>query len=402
MGRAQARIATAATLTAVYAAWHLTGGMHGTVIRLHTPSDTALTTTVATTSQCQDLAATPAATTSTALSATPTPSPSASPAQLCISVQAAQNHATRGTIATWTIQIWDQSGPASSVTIAVTASAGLAPLFTGSCPSGGGTSTCALGDMGTSVTPLSYQLQVQVTIPAATSAQSLTLTAQAGTTPSLPASPAAGQTITIIGTAKRTTPKPKPTPSRTRATHPAIAPPVSHVAPPPPVTAPAALPTIGALPTPASVTTTVPAGSISTVLPQITPDVATATAPAVISSTGLTSPAANIQNLDTSSGPAPASQAFSFSIGMSARTAQVLGFVLLVLVFVLTVAKLTSSHLARTRQPTALDTSATKPSKRLGLAGPRLTRLRLRPRSNRTARAQHADQAAHDVMNKSS
>jgi hypothetical protein len=76
-----------------------------------------------------------------------------------------------------------------------------------------------------------------------------------------------------------------------------------------------------------------------------------ATAPADTSSTGLSRPAANIQAIGTSpsTSTTPDGGAFSFSIAMSARTAQVLGFILIILVFILTTAKLASSRLLRLR-----------------------------------------------------
>jgi hypothetical protein len=371
MGKAQARVATAATLAAAYAAWHLTGGMHGAVFRLHTPPAVTAVTTAAISSQCQDL---PAAPTSSP-TAMPAPSPTAastspaggeSGAQLCVSVQAAQASIKRGKTATWTIQVWAHDGPAASVTITLTASqAGITPEFTGACPSGAGTATCVIGDMDTTLTPSSYQLQAQTSVPATVTASSLTLTAAAETSPAITAVPAAGQTITI------TAPAPTPAPARTKA--------VPHPSPPQPVPVPASVPVttlatepaIGALPTMGPVATTVPPGSVSTVLPEITP--AVATAPAVSGITVMSSPAANIQAVPTGIST-PGADSFSVSIGMSAQTAQILGIVFLALVIILAATKLTSTWLTRTKK-TAVTTKQPPDGNRNRL---RLRRLRLR------------------------
>jgi hypothetical protein len=348
MGKAQARVAAAATLAAAYAAWHLTGGMHGAVFRLHTPPAVTAVTAAVTSSQCQDLPAaptpSPAAVSTPSPAAVPTSSASATEAgpRLCISVQAAQASIKKGKTATWTIQVWAQGGPAASVTVTLAAApAGLTPVFTGACPSGAGTATCAIGDMDTTVTPSSYQLQAQTSVPAAVTGSSLTLTAAADTSPAIAGAPAAGQTITI------TTPAPAPTPVRSTA--------VPHPSAPQPVPTPATIPVttlatgpaIGGLPTMGPVATTVPPGSVSTVLPEVTPVVATA--PAVSGTTVMSSPAANIQAVPTSVST-PGADSFSVSIGMSAQTAQVLGIVLLALVITLAATKLTSTWITRTKK----------------------------------------------------
>jgi hypothetical protein len=342
MGNPQARVATAATVTAIYLAWHLTSGMYGTVIRLHTPgTEAAVTTSALTTSQCQDLPAAAAPSPSAAASPSPSPSTStASAGKLCISVQASQDNIPRGNTATWTIQVTADGGTATAVTITVSAGpSGPVPVFTGSCPSGGGSAACTVGDMNTAITPSSYQLQAQVTVPAETTARTLTLTASADTNPAMTAAPAAGQDISITGTLPvKTSPKAAPKPSTTP--RPARTAAASNPAPVQPATPPATAPAIGALPTIAAVTTTVPPGSVSTVLPQITPA-------ATVAST----PAANIQAVGSSPTASTAgADSFTLSIGMSARTAEVLGFILLALIFTLTTAKLTSSYINGHRQ----------------------------------------------------
>ena len=342
MGKTPARVATAATFAALYAAWHLTSGMHGTIVHLHTPSAiAAVTTSALATSQCQNLP----------LSPTPSPAPSstASPTsagQLCVSVQAAQDSVHSGKTASWTIQVQVRGGPATSVAVTLaTIPSGPIPVFTGSCPSGGGTTSCIVGDMGNPVTPATYQLQAQVAVPVGADAGPLTLIASADTNPIMASIPAAGQTITITAT-----PSPKPTPARTAAPTPAAT---------QPVTAPAAVPTVAELPTAAAVltaaseTTAIPPGSVSGVLPQITPAATAtpviATTPAVATTTLDSSPAANIQPVTPSPANTAGADSFTFSVGMSARTAEVLSVILLSLILTLVTARLVSSYLAARR-----------------------------------------------------
>jgi len=390
MGKAQARVTAAATLAAVYAAWHLTGGMHGAVFHLHTPpAVTAVTTAATATSQCQAL---PTPSASPTAAATSSASTAEAEPQLCISIQAAQASIERGKTATWTIQVSAQDGPATSVAVTLTtAPGGLAAAFAGSCPSGGGTATCVLGDMGTSLTPTSYELQAQVPVPANVAAATLTLTAAADTSPAITDIPAAGQTITITA--------PAPARTRTASTPTTTAPVIQRVTPR--ATLPAApittMPAIGAMPTTIAVATTVPPGSISTVLPQITP--AVATAPAAVPGTAvMSSPAANIQAVATASST-PGADAFSVNIGMSAQTAQILGGILLALVITLAATRLTSSYITRTRHPrsknpalASTETGTTSRSKRrlkvlrLRLRLPALQRPRLRPSHSRADR----------------
>jgi hypothetical protein len=292
MGKGQARVTVAATLVALYAAWHLTGGMQGTVFRLHTPTAVApVGTTAIAASQCKSLSGSTAA----SPSATPVSSPSPlSSASICVNVLAAQDSIKRGKTATWTIQVSDRGGPATSVTVTVSASpAGFSPVFTGSCPSGGGASTCTVGDMGTAVTPTSYQLQAQIAVPAASTASMLTLVASADTDPPLTAVPDAGQSITVTGAVHPA----KPAPSAVRT---------------------------GALPTQA------PGAAIGS------------------------SPAADVQADGGSSAAAPAGESFSIRIGMSARTAQILGLLLVAIIITLVASRLVSRSLSgggQSRQP---------------------------------------------------
>jgi len=367
MGRTNAPVTTIAVLAALCAVWHFTGGMHGTVLQVQTPPAASAITTAVTTTQCEPL---PGTTSSSA-----SPSAAAGIPQLCVGVQAAQTSVKRGKAAAWTIDLQAQNGPATSVTVTLTTTpAELAPAFTTSCPSGSGTATCTVGDMGTAVTPSSYQLQAQVTVPAGSSAANLTLSASADTSPSMTGTPAAGQTITITGTSA------KPTPARTAQAQPTPVQPATQpaVLPVTGLTAPA---TNGDLPTVGPVTTTVAPGSVTSVLPQITPVVATAPAPAA---TAISGAAANVQALGNSptQSSAQGGDSFSISIGMSAQTAQILGWILLALVTTLAVSKLIGSYFARARQP--------RQKARARLSAPHFPRLHL-PRLKRGQRPTRAE-----------
>jgi hypothetical protein len=339
MRRTRSRLATAATLTAIFAAWHFTGGLHGTAIQVQLPPGTVTDTAAVTaTSQCQPLpaAATPAP------SASPTAAAAGTP-QLCVSVQAAEPDITTGKTATWTVQAWTQNGAAHEVTLTLTAApGGPQPRFTSSCPSGNGTSSCSIGDIGTAVTPASYQLQAQVTAPAG--AKALTLTAEAGSTPAMTTPPAAGQSIAVTGTSTTATPAASRTPAARTTTPPAATQPAQ---PTQPGTVPtAAISTLPALPSltataPAS-TATVPAGSVASVLPQVTP--------ASIDS----SAAANVQAIPAPATSTPAAAgSFTFSVGMSGKTAVTLAIILLALIVTLTCTRLIATEMGRTRPPSA-------------------------------------------------
>lgn len=397
MGKTQRRVATAATLTAVYAAWHLTSGMHGTIVHLHTPSAlAAITTSALATSQCQNLPP------STAASPSASPSPSSSTGRLCISLQAAQDSIRRGKTATWTIQVQTEGGPATAVAITLaTIQSGPVPVFTGSCPSGGGRTACTVGDLGTAVAPASYQLQAQVAVPPGTGGGTLTLVASADTSPIMASIPAAGQTITITGTPASATPHPKPSPVLT--TPPALVA-TQPVTPPAAVPTIAPVPTIAALPTAAVETTTVPPGSVTNALPQITPTASTtpviATAPAAPLSGINSTPAADIQAVAPTTASTPAADSFTFSVGMSARTAEILSFILLGLIFTLTTARLTSRYIT-SRQPTPQkpepDTSKPDSARHPRLGLPHWRRPHL-PRQSRAERRATREQNWHRYL----
>jgi hypothetical protein len=327
----------------------------------------AIAAPAAATTQCEPLpaAATPTPTSTPSSSSSPSSSPSASASgaqpQLCVGVQVSEATIAPGNTATWTIGVSAQSGTVPGVTVTLaTNPAGLAGTFTSSCPNGSGTATCTLGDLATSVTPASYQLEAEVGIPATTSAGTLTLTATAGaaSTPAMTVDPAAGQSVTI------TAPSPSPTPATTAsaaatATAAATPSPATQTTTIPPATYTG--PVLGALPAPDPIGSTVtdPAGSIASILPVVSPQVVESTAAA-----------ANVQGLPAPSTSAAQAGTFAVTIGMSGQTAEILGVVILALVVILMSTKATANHFARSRYP-AVAVMPVKASRR----GPR------RPRS---------------------
>lgn len=316
----------------------------GGVIAALAPS--AIAAPAAATTQCEPLPAAATPTGSPSSSSSPSSSPSASASstqpqpQLCVGVQVTQATIAPGNTATWTVGISAQDGAVPGVTVTLaTNPAGLAGTFTSSCPSGSGTATCTLGDLATSVTPASYQIEAEVGIPAGTSAGTLTLTATAGaaSTPAMTVDPAAGQSITI------TAPSPSPTPTASAsatATAAAAQPsPTAQTTTIPPATYTGS--GLGTLPAPNPIASTVTesAGSIASVLPVITPQVVESTA------------AANIQGLPAPSTSSAQAGTFAVTIGMSGQTAEILGVVILALVVILVSTRATAAHFARNRYP---------------------------------------------------
>jgi hypothetical protein len=126
----------------------------------------------------------------TAASASSSGSASASAAQLCVTVQASEASVRRGQAATFTVQVSTQNGPASGVSVTLTAApSGQAATFTASCPGGNGAATCAVGALATSVAPAAYAMQAQIAVPATASSSvtsvTLTATANAAVSPAM-------------------------------------------------------------------------------------------------------------------------------------------------------------------------------------------------------------------------
>jgi hypothetical protein len=350
--------------------------MPGALVTAHTAVPTAAelaasTTSALATSQCQDLPASTSPTPSP--SASPSVSPSASPSgsaaatstagsgELCVSVEAAQDSVRAGQTASWIIEVSVRGATATAVYITlVTIPSGPVPVFTASCPSGGGRTACTVGDMGTAVTPATYQFEAQATVPADTMAGRLTLVASADTDPIMTTIPSAGQAITITSAQATTKPKPSTAPT----TGPTTAHTTAPTTAPTTATAPSAAattagtqsgaipvatsPALGGLPTPAPVTTTISPGSVSGILPIISTSAAASTpAPAA---TILSSPAANIQAIGNPTATAGGDR-FSIEIAMPAKTAQIIGWILVALVATLLASKLVADHTSRTTKP---------------------------------------------------
>ncbi len=295
----------------------------------HVATASAAPVAGASSSQCQALPApsasaspTPSATASASASASPSPTAAASstPAvDLCVSVQASADSVQQGQTASWTVQVWEQNGPVTGVTVTLADSvAGIQAVFTGTCPGGDGNSSCTVGDVGTSVTASSYQMDAQVTIPSATAVgTSVSLTATANATPSLPVQPSAGTAVSV-------TAAPSPSASASATTSAAASAPAA-------TTSAASVPgvTIPGLTTPQNPTSQVTAvsnpGSIGSLLPVITP-AAYATSP----TGGLVSGPAAAPAADPAAS-AQATGASSFVLMVPAADAEKIGLAILLL-----------------------------------------------------------------------
>ena len=277
-------------------------------------------------SQCEPV---PAATPSASPSAT---APASSQGELCVSVQASGTSVKAGQVASYAVQVSAQNGQASgvSVTLAV-APSGQTATFTSRCPSGNGAAACTLGSLGGTVAPSSFQMQAQVRVASGTSAGTsvtLTATADAATSPALAALPVAAATTPVVDSS----PSPSKSPSSTPAT--STPPAQAATATPPALASP---PTLGAIPpTPAASSPLISPVSVASAFPEITPPPVSPVAVIAASS-----PAA-----DTGT---PVAGNFTVQIGMSAATAQLLGFVLLGFVLLLAATKLVNDQLTARR-----------------------------------------------------
>ena len=274
----------------------------------------------ATASQCEPLAVTstaasptPSATASPTVTAFPTVTASSqAPVDLCVSVSASADSFPAGQAATWTVDVSAQNGPVTGVTVTLSGTlAGQSPTFTGKCPGGDGSSVCTVGDMGTDVTASSDTMQAQIAVPSGTAAgSSVTLTAAANASPSLPTAPAAAVTVGITAASTATS---SPTPATT-ATPAATVPGIATV------------PEVNTVTSQAGVTAISSPGSITSLLPVITPE-ASPTSP----TSGLVgSPAAD--NPASSGGTADQANAGNFVLIVPIATAEkIVGVALLIL-----------------------------------------------------------------------
>jgi hypothetical protein len=267
------------------AAWAACGGTLDAAAAVLAPA-------AAVASQCQTLpapssGATPSA--SASGSSSPATAASAAPADLCVSVQASQASIQAGQAGTWTVQVWTQNGPVTGVTVTLTGTGGQ-PTFAGKCPSGDGSASCAVGDLATDVAASSYQMQAQITVPSGTAAgSSVTLSASANATPPLPAAPAAAVAVSVTAPPPTSTPASPSAPASSKSAAPsAPKPPATRPQVTPAATPQTTLPGIGTIPSlvssagspapPTAVTAIADPGSISSLLPVISP-AADATSP---------------------------------------------------------------------------------------------------------------------------
>jgi hypothetical protein len=281
-------------------------------------------TTAATGSQCQPLPA-PAASPSASASPTGSPASSAAPADLCVSVRASQSSVQPGKSVGYTVTVWMQNGPASGVSVTLTAApATTQPTFSDLCPSGDGSASCTIGSLATDVSPSSFQMQAQIGVPdgtAAGTAATLTATASATTSPPMTTVPTAAASVTVSPA-----PAPSHSPSPSGRALPSSASP--STLPTLPVTG--VIPTLPTVPSPQSeITALVSPGSVASLLPVITPSAAPS---------GLASPAADVQSSPDRKNGGP--DAGSFTLVMPAATAEILGGVILALVITLAITRL--------------------------------------------------------------
>ena len=238
----------------------------------HVATASAAPAAGASSSQCQALpapsaSASPTASATPSASASPTAAASSAPAvDLCVSVQASADSVQQSQNADWTVQVWEQNGPVTGVTVTLTGTlAGQAATFTGRCPSGDGNTSCTVGDIGTSVTATSYQMDAQISIPSGTAVgTSVSLTATANATPTLPVQPSAGTAVSVTAA---------PSPSASASATKSAAASASAAA-----TASLSAPGVGTIPSltaPQNPTSQITAisnpGSIGSLLPVITP-----------------------------------------------------------------------------------------------------------------------------------
>lgn len=343
----------------------IAGVMNGSVFETSlTPAANA--TSPASASQCESLPAPPAASASPSASASP--AATAAAGQLCLSVQADQTSIKPGQTSTWVVQVWAQGGSAPDVTVGLTTTpAGLGASFASACPTGDGSSSCTLGDMGTALTPSFYVLHAQLKVPASsTGTVTLVAAADAATTPAMATDPAAGLEISVTRSASSASPS---------STHTSTAPASTGASPHAvdPSAATSSVPVLGGAPIAAPASSTVPAGNVASVLPIISPDDVVVSTPA----------AANIADVAGSTSSAPQAGRFTLSIGMSAQTAEILGLVLFGLTLVLMATRSVGTYLTRNRQP-AVRIITPAPSHHRRPRGPR---FRFPHRRSRVAQA---------------
>jgi hypothetical protein len=304
----------------------------------------------------------------------PSPAPSAtpSPASLCVSVLAAQDSADPGATVGWTVAVWVQGAIASPVSVTLaTSPASVGAFFTGSCPTGNMASSCGVGALGTGTVPSLYQMQAQFQVPpSATGSVTLFATASAATDPLMPQYPQAAQTITVNSpsptpsasasataspspsatasptgssgaaasspAAARTSGTPRSSSGATVPSAPGVGVGVGNVLPAPVLPAPVQP---GPIPNAGNSSSLLPAGTIASMLPVLTPSNAPPSS----------SPAANVQVIPAASGGVADSGRFSLTIGMPGDTAKAVALIGLAVVTVVAVTLIARSRRSATR-----------------------------------------------------
>jgi hypothetical protein len=117
---------------------------------------------------------------------------------LCVSIQRPSASVRHGQTADFTVRVWTENGSADAVTVTLaTSPAGDDAAFSGLCPGGDGTSSCAVGDLATPVTPTSFVLTAQTAVLLNAGEVTLTVTADAVTSPAMTAEPQAAATVSV-------------------------------------------------------------------------------------------------------------------------------------------------------------------------------------------------------------
>jgi hypothetical protein len=114
-----------------------------------------------------------------------------------VSVQRSQSSITRGQTATYVVQVSTQNGPASGVSVALTAQpSSQQPTFSSGCAKGDGTASCSIGSMAAKQT---VSLDARIAVPSnATSVSSVKLTATAGVATTAKWTPPAAAETTAV------------------------------------------------------------------------------------------------------------------------------------------------------------------------------------------------------------
>jgi hypothetical protein len=315
------------------------GGIHNTAAAATLAPAVAASSTPVVSSACQQLPVASTATPSASASDSASPSPTAAastptPVDLCIGVQATADSIQAGQQATWNVEAWVQNGPVTGVTISLAGTlVNELPTFTSDCPGGNGSTSCTIGDMGSGAED---EMQAQITVPSDTgTGTSVTLTATANASPGLSEVPAASTAVTVAA-APSPSPSASPSSSATPAKSATPSPSSSKqaAATTPAATTPAAsLPGVGTVPVtsttlpPSEVSEVTNPGSISSLLPVVTPGATPSPTSGFV-----TAPAADSQVGPSASADADRTSASNFVLVVPTGTAEKIAVVVLLVV----------------------------------------------------------------------